>query len=101
MRSVLLQFQDWYADQCKGEWDISRRIIIRTLKNPGWMINVNLTGTQLEDMPFTEVKNGNPDGCDWLVAYIEEKEWKGFGDESKLEQIMSLFLEWATDSATH
>jgi hypothetical protein len=40
--------EHWYATQCHGDWAEDRGVMIESLDNPGWMLRVDLRGTELE-----------------------------------------------------
>jgi len=40
--------EQWYAAQCVGDWAEDRGVKIDTLDNPGWLLKVDLRGTDLE-----------------------------------------------------
>jgi hypothetical protein len=37
--------QDWYKQNCDGDWEHSYGINIYTVDNPGWSVNIELTDT--------------------------------------------------------
>jgi hypothetical protein len=43
---ALERLQEWYAEQCDGEWEHSYGVHLETLDNPGWSLTVDLTGTR-------------------------------------------------------
>jgi hypothetical protein len=99
MTDVFGQLQAWYARQCDGEWEHHHGITIETVDNPGWWVRVDLAGTDLEGAPFTDVASnvdddGIPTSDDWFDCHIEAGEWHGVGDPSKLQQILTVFVEW-------
>jgi hypothetical protein len=34
-------------------------------------------------------------GSDWMLCRVKDKEFDGAGDPSKLQAILSIFLDWA------
>lgn len=51
---ALKWLEDWYSDQCDGDWEHQNGIDIGNIDNPGWTLKVDLTGTSLENIPFEE-----------------------------------------------
>lgn len=77
----------WFAKQCNGDWEHSHGIKISTTDNPGWMVEISLTGTNC----LAWMGSGKRDGMSWelhekkLLAYDEET-----GD---LEGLLSLAVD--------
>ena len=97
---ALARLQDWYSRQCNGEWEHSSGISIQSCDNPGWWIKINLVGTPLESLAFTEIAEGVDarrfaQGPDWMSCRSEDGVWHGAGDGTKLERILEIFLAWA------
>ena len=94
---TLSKLQKWYASQCNDDWEHSYGIIIETLDNPGWKIDIDLEETNLKDRAFKKIESKNflHNNDDWLSCHVENNKFLGCGDPSKLEKIISIFLEWA------
>ena len=97
---MLTRLQQWYARQCDGEWEHSLGFLIESCDNPGWWVKVNLKGTKLHDASFSRIAENvdaahHAQGPRWLECRIENDTWHGAGDETKLERILELFLDWA------
>ncbi len=57
--------------QCDGEWEHDYGIKIETLDNPGWLVSIDLLGTDLEDKSFPTIAQGvgaksNPRSPTWI-----------------------------------
>lgn len=92
--SDIQRLQEWYASQCDGDWEHEFGIRIENLDNPGWSVTIPLSGTELEDVPFAEIKEMAP-GRDWLRCWVENGEWNGVGGPFMLQRLLSQFLNWA------
>ena len=92
--SVLGELERWYESHCDGDWEHSFGVVIRTLDNPGWMVKVNLLDTELEDVPFPELNDIEPER-DWIVCKVEGQQFVGAGGPNQLERICRTFLNWA------
>jgi hypothetical protein len=73
---------------------------INTLDNPGWTIEINLEGTDLEEKTFAEHSYGVGDdaegsGDEWLVCKVEDNKFIAAGGPRKLEEMIEVFLSWA------
>ncbi|MFW6720090.1 immunity 53 family protein [Streptomyces sp. MAR4 CNY-716] len=45
---LLRRLDGWYAAQCDGDWEHGYGVRIETLDNPGWLVRVDLVGTDRE-----------------------------------------------------
>ena len=97
--NALERLQEWYADQCDGDWEHRYGVKIESLDNPGWLVKVDLMDTELQDKPFAPIEHGLQEGDpehDWMIcSIIEGSTFRGAGDPSKLEAILESFLAWA------
>jgi hypothetical protein len=84
----------WYASQCNGEWEHTYGIVIETLDNPGWRLRADLTETLLERAAFKAVVRENSPR-DWIDCRVEDGAFQGHGGTGNLEEIITIFLEWA------
>lgn len=93
--SILKWLENWYKSNCDGDWEhCYKNVIIETLDNPGWLVDVNLIETTLEDKMFERIQIDNGDN-DWMTCLIQDGKFKGRGDPDKLESIIEIFKEWA------
>jgi hypothetical protein len=96
----LSRMQLWYSQQCNGEWEHHRGVLIQSCDNPGWWVKIDLAGTTLEDSSFERIAEnvdsaGFQQGQRWLDCKVADGIWHGAGDETKLEHILDIFLSWA------
>jgi hypothetical protein len=92
--SVLADIQKWYASNCDGEWEHEFDLMIETMDNPGWSVTIDLDDTNLEGKEFQPIKN-HPSEETWVECQVEDNKFCGFGDFNRLEEILSIFLDWA------
>lgn len=92
--SVLNDIQKWYASNCDGEWEHSFGVVIDTLDNPGWSVTVDLVDTNLEGKNFEIIQHELSEER-WVHCSVSENKFRGAGDETKLEEILKIFLDWA------
>jgi hypothetical protein len=85
--------QEWYQSQCDEDWEHSYGIKIETLDNPGWSVFIDLTETELEDIPFKALKTEISD-TDWIHCLKKNNKFQGAGDPQKLVQIIEVFKAW-------
>jgi len=91
MSRELTRLKKWYAGVCNGVWEHSHGIKIETLDNPGWKLSIDLKDTKYEEMHWPETKINNGDE-DWLTYRVREGKFEAFGDVSKIETMLSIFL---------
>jgi len=99
--SPLIQLQEWYLSQCNGDWEHTYGVSIGTFDNPGWWLEVELTDSELESKHFVTVEHGKPadsieDDQDWFVCQIKDKKFVGHGGPQKLNEIVEIFVKWAS-----
>ena len=92
--SVLDDLQKWYASNCNGEWQEEYGVEIGTLDNPGWSVTIDLNDTNLEGKEFQPIENHLSEES-WVECRVEENKFRGYGDPSKLEEILKVFIDWA------
>src|ERR1700757_3448004 len=99
-QDLLPRLSRWFASHCDGEREHHYGIFIQTTDNPGWWVRIALDGTALSGRSFATVSEnidtkGFPDGERWLHCCIENGQWHGAGDETRLAEIIATFLAWA------
>jgi len=92
---TLERLQAWYLRHCDGEWEHRYGVKIGNLDNPGWMIDIDLTGTSNERQRFEPVKVERSEH-DWIDARIQENQVRIRCGPSNLDEALRLFLDWAT-----
>lgn len=95
--SALSQLQDWYLANCDDDWEHTYGVKVETLDNPGWMLSVDLVGTPLEASPFAGYEYGlELDDDEWVHCKVDGKVFKAAGGPRKLEEMIEVFLAWAS-----
>lgn len=91
---LLQQIQDWYFSNCDGEWEHIYGLVIGTLDNPGWHLQIDLAETRLEDKHFENIEIETSE-IDWMFCRVVDKTFNASGDPSKLEAMLAVFVNWA------
>jgi hypothetical protein len=86
---LIQDIQNWFAEQCNGDWEHTYGIEIESLDNPGWSVKIDLNYTDFQASKFI-LENIN-DENDWISIKIEDDIFKGYGDPHKLELILQIF----------
>jgi len=97
--NTLQEFQQWFQSQCDGEWEHGYAVKIESLDNPGWVVTIELTDTELVDRPFTEVQRLEHE-TDWIHCRVHDHKFEGHGGPFKLDEILQIFLAWAAEKQT-
>jgi len=82
--------EEWYTDNCNNDWEHSYGISITTLDNPGWSVEIDLKGTALEKVKFSEIKIERSDD-NWVVCSIIENKFVAYGGPRNLGEILEIF----------
>ena len=96
---TLQELQRWYQSQCNGDWEHSYGVKIDTLDNPGWNVTIELADTELAGRPFIEVQRLEHE-TDWVHCRLRDGKFEGCGGPFMLEEILRIFLAWATEKQT-
>ena len=89
----LIWLQNWYTSQCNEDWEHRYGIDIKTLDNPGWLIIIDLVGTELENYKFDEVSIQRSDN-NWIDCIVKNQKFQGAGGSFNLLEILSVFRDW-------
>lgn len=97
---ALKQLQDWYLQECNGDWEHSYEITIETPDNPGWLVSIDLTETSLHGKEFEVYSYGiNTEAyeseTEWVNCKVAEGRFVGAAGPLKLQEIIEIFLAWA------
>ena len=91
--------QSWYQTQTNGEWERVRGVTIETLETPGWMVTIDLAGTELDGRTIAAIRDERS-AQDWLICEVEQNQFRGQGDSRKLLAILEIFQQFATASCS-
>lgn len=89
---ILDWIQNWFKDNCDGDWEKGEVIQITTLENPGWDIEIDISNTSLANIEINWILNENGKQ-DWYGVKIENQKFNAAGDSKKLEFLLNLFKE--------
>lgn len=91
MQCVITLLQEWYSDQCNGDWEHSYGIKIDTLDNPGWILRIDLNETEWEQVSIPMERAFSNDH-DWMQFQVSNSRYEACGDTSKLIPMINKFL---------
>lgn len=92
-RNTLAELEQWYSENCDGDWEHEWGVRIGTLDNPGWSVDIHLEGTVLENVAFGELK-AEKSHSDWYVCRVENNVFVGHGGARNLHEILTAFTSW-------
>lgn len=90
--NTLKWLEEWFKVQCNDSWEHMSGIRISTSDNPGWIIKIELEDTELEGFEAKLEMFRNTED-DWYGYKVEDGEFQGFGDPTKLETLIKKFKE--------
>lgn len=91
MSNPFQALQEWYLSQCDGNWEHQHVITIETLDNPGWMITIDLEGTELESRTWP-LQMEERSESDWWQFEFKERKFVGCGGALNLAEVVEKFL---------
>ncbi|WP_413379271.1 Imm53 family immunity protein [Paenibacillus taichungensis] len=68
---------------------------IDTVDNPGWSVEIDLTDTYLEDVPFESIEEERNEE-DWFYCVVRDGVFHFAGGVTNLEEILDSFKTWAS-----
>jgi immunity protein 53 of polymorphic toxin system len=89
--------QQWYAAHCDGGWEHQHGIKIGTLDNPGWRVTIDLTDTELQDVPLIPIEHQMEDRSVWWRCWRDERAFHATCGVTCLQPVLAVFNEWARD----
>lgn len=92
--SLLKRLQNWYRNQCDGDWEHTYGISVSTLDNPGWRVEVDLKETSLETKLFKEIRDERTEH-DWIHAWITDSVFNLACGPQNLDEALTIFCDWA------
>lgn len=92
---ALARLQQWYLRHADGEWEHYFGLKIESLETPGWLVDIELTETDLEGAPFQQIGIQRSE-TDWILCRIhpEAPIFEGRGGPHNLCEIIEIFLTW-------
>ena len=89
-----LWLEQWYDEQCDGNWEHLSGIHIDTIDHPGWRVRIDLQGTH----PNALLKSMHPTEshleAEWMDCRIVSNTFEAHGGPLMLGPIIQLFRNW-------
>ena len=71
--NMLKWLQNWFFQNCDGQWETRERFFLRTIDNPGWGISLYLQDSVYENKLFNKIIIDRTTQ-DWCHCLIRNKE---------------------------
>lgn len=94
MASAVDRLQAWFLAQCDGRWERDDRIRVASLDQPGWAVDIDLTGTRWAGRDFAPAHADRAEH-DWYRCWIEENHFRATCGPCSLDETLGRFLDWA------
>lgn len=91
--NLLVWLQNWYKNQCDGDWEHQYGVTIDTIDNPGWSVVIDLEGTELINKKFDNIQY-DFGASNWIICQVVKNRFEGAGDPNRLEEIITYFKNW-------
>jgi len=89
---ILDWIQDWFRENCDGDWEHGEVIQITTIDNPGWEVEIDISNTSIASMELDWILN-ETSKQDWYGVKIADQKFTAAGDTGKLKFLLGLFKE--------
>lgn len=90
LRDRISFLEDWYAQQCDGDWEHEWGVEIATLDNPGWQVTINLEGTPWADRQQEREIHERTEH-DWYHAWSDGHTWEASCGPQNLSEVLGRF----------
>lgn len=89
---ILDWIQDWFKENCDGDWEHGEVIQITAIDNPGWEVEIDISNTSIASMELDWILN-ETSKQDWYGVKIADQKFTAAGDIGKLKFLLGLFKE--------
>ena len=86
---------EWYQRHCDGEWEHAYGVRVDTIDNPGWSIEIDLVGTELQGSKLDWVKDGADADEVWLFWRSTGTKFEAACGAGDLDRAFSAFKNFA------
>lgn len=89
---LIVRLQGWYESNCNGDWEHSSGVKIESLDNPGWMVRLDIVGTQVEGKMLGRVIVDNSVE-NWLHYWSDGESIQAAGSPQRLRDALKVILD--------
>ncbi len=94
MKSSIELLEQWFESQCDGDWEHRTAIKIINTDNPGWLVEIDISETEMEDKNYSEFEEDMDTVSDWVFCRVIDNKFQGSGGPKMLTRILDSFLKW-------
>ncbi len=94
MATELERLVKWCCEQCNGDWEHGNGIKLVTIDNPGWSLDVTLTGTQIAGKSAAPMRIERSED-DWIFYEVSVDVFRGRCGPANLTEMLDIFLTFA------
>ncbi len=94
MNEQFEKLQKWYLSQCDEDWEHTYGVEIKTLDNPGWILRIDISDTELEGviMQRSIIERSE---TDWIQYEVTGDKFVSCGGALNLAEMVDVFLRIA------
>jgi hypothetical protein len=92
--NTIKEIENWYSNQCNGDWEHGKGIELTTIDNPGWRLKINLVDTVFELRPFQRIEIERSES-NWYHCWIKDGFFEAACGAKNLEEVLGIFIEWS------
>ncbi|VHO05290.1 immunity 53 family protein [Candidatus Rhabdochlamydia sp. T3358] len=92
-----LWLQQWYQDNCDGDWEHTYGVSLENIDNPGWSLIIDLNETDLEYANFQEIKIDRSEE-DWILCTVKNTKFEGRCGVRNLPEVLKVFRHWVIEN---
>ena len=92
-----LWLQQWYQDNCDGDWEHTYGICIKNLDTPGWSLTIDLNDTDLEYANLQDIKINRSEE-DWIFCEVKDTQFEARCGVRNLPEALKIFRHWAIEN---
>lgn len=90
---------EWFHSRCDDSWEHQHGIKLETLDNPGWMLTIDLLGTDLQGRAMPELREGitsedHPVSPLWIQCWVSDNQFRGACDPSQIARLFQVFCQF-------
>jgi len=86
----------WYSARCDGEWEHEFGVRLETIDNPGWNLQVDLVGTEMEGRVVDQVTQ-IPEGGGWVIIASDGSVFEASCDPMSLRLVVHEFEKFVRE----
>ncbi len=94
--NLIKEIENWYFEQCNGDWEHEYGIKLHTLDNPGWRLKIYLVDTKLESRFFKRL-DVERDESDWFKCWLADGYFEAACGPKNLDEILGIFVSWSKE----